>query len=231
MRRRIATLNERVIVSLPRATLNSRWDWWAIGGRWSAILKLLPGCQGFTTPIERDQEFAKILGGLPSEPLDPKLGFCDQARKCDIDWAGMRAEVRAEAAERWRRVRSWTKGQDWLSWKEVHAKYSGDAARKYYNSQPAVQAIREGRLALPPDQRRDWSYACSDTLEEYVAAAELHAVIPYAAVVRGEWHGAESDDGTDWTWNKKFLTFLIRCRKIRWSLLLTVTSNSLMRIW
>ena len=86
---------------------NSHWDWYEIGGRFSRMLKLLPGRDGFTaTDLETTGEMAPakriefaLLGRRPVP--EPMPGYCDQAKKGDIDWAGMAAEAGAKAGARW----------------------------------------------------------------------------------------------------------------------------------
>jgi hypothetical protein len=79
---------------------NSRWDWWVIGGRYGSTLKLLPGRQGYTAMLpEFDPEFAKILNRPPPEIWQPTPGYCDQARKKDIDWVGMATEAAGAKAD------------------------------------------------------------------------------------------------------------------------------------
>lgn len=55
---------------------NARWDWWELGGRWSDMLKLKPGCQGNCG--ERSWTNA-------DEP--PQEGHCDQAQLKNIDFS------------------------------------------------------------------------------------------------------------------------------------------------
>jgi hypothetical protein len=193
--------------------LNSQWDWWDIGGRWGGMLKLLPGRQGYTAmPLRFDPEFAKILNRPPPEIWQPTPGYCDQARKKDIDWVGMQAEAGEKAGAEWDLVRAWTKGTPWSSWAEVRHKFTGDAARDYYHAQWAIKAIREGQQTLPPEQRR-WliNDALSGTREDYVAAAEDRANVPHAVVIDGQWLDSDTvDQETDADWNKQFRAMLAR---------------------
>lgn len=53
---------------------NSRWDWFQIGGRWSGLLKLKPGCEG------ENGERSWCNSDSENEP-----GTCDSARLCDVD--------------------------------------------------------------------------------------------------------------------------------------------------
>ncbi len=192
---------------------NSQWDWWVIGGRWGSKLKLLLGRQGYTAmPLEFDPEFAKVLNLPPPAIWQPTPGYCDQARKNDIDWAGMATEAGAKAGAEWDRVYAWTKGTPWLSWAEVQRNFTGDTARDHYWAQPAILAIREGQRTLPPEQM-EWLIddSLSGTREDYVAAAEERAGVPYAVVLDGQWLGSDTvDQETGADWNKRFHDLLDR---------------------
>ena len=96
-------------------------------------------------------------------------------------------------------------GSPWSSWAEVQREFTGDAARDHYNAQWAIKAIREGQQTLPPN--REWLIddALSGTREDYVAAAEERAGVPYAVVsMASGWNADEDDQKTDADWNKPF---------------------------
>ena len=192
---------------------NSRWDGWVVGGRWSGTLKLLPGRQGYTAmPLEFDPEFAKILNKPQAATWQPTPGYCDQAKKMDIDWVGMQAEAGAKAGAEWDLVNSWTKGERWSTWAELHAKFTGDLARDHYASQPAIKAIREGLQTLPPEQRR-WLIddGWLGTREDFVSAAEKRAGVPFAIIFNGAWLDSDTvDQETDADWNTQFHAILDR---------------------
>ncbi len=191
---------------------NSHWDWWVIGGRWGNQLKLLPGRQGHTAmPLEFDPEFAKILNQPPPEIWQPAPGYCDQARKKDVDWAGMRSEAGSRAGSEWDLVHAWTKGVPWSAWAEVRGKFADDVARHHYLAQPAIKAIHEAHRTLPPEQRGYIDDAWSGPREDYVARAEANAGVPHAVVLDGQWLDSDTvDQETDADWNKQFHAILDR---------------------
>lgn len=70
------TYNEKLGVCGYLCNPNAKWDWWQLGGRWSDMLKLKPGCRG-------------NRGGRSwtnSTEL-PRDGYCDQAQLKDIDFS------------------------------------------------------------------------------------------------------------------------------------------------
>jgi hypothetical protein len=187
--------------------LNSHWDGWVIGGRWGSLLKLLPGRQGYTAmPLEFLPEFAWMFNKPQPAAWQPTPGYCDQARKMDIDWAGMQAEAGVNAGAEWDLVNSWTKGERWSTSEKLRGKFTADDAGRRYRSQSAIQAIREGQQKLPPGERPGLSDEWLHTREQFVAAAAERAGIPYAMVFRGEWLESRGEGVTDW--NKQFRAIL-----------------------
>jgi len=74
--------------------LNSKWDWYVIGGRWRGSFKLKPGCQG-------------ELGSPGAFNNDPQHeGWVDQACKGDIDWDTMKEAQKKNLEETWEKAQS-----------------------------------------------------------------------------------------------------------------------------
>lgn len=67
---------------------NSKWDWYAIGGRWTGFFKLKEGATGNVGSP-----------GLMTDAAEP--GWVDSARKKDIDFDAMVEAAGIKAAERW----------------------------------------------------------------------------------------------------------------------------------
>jgi hypothetical protein len=194
---------------------NSHWDWYEIGGRFSRMLKLLPGRDGFTaTNLETTAEMAPakriefVLLGTRPVP-EPMPGYCDQAKKGDIDWAGMAAEAGAKAGARWDVVRSWTNGASWQSLAELRAKFPPDEARVQYEAQLTIQMIRKARQASASERFLEIDDAWAGTREDFVAAAKARAGAPHAVIFRGEWLESSASwerDGLacEAEWNEQF---------------------------
>ena len=64
----------------------AKWDWYELGGRWTGMLKLKP---------ETDGKIGKP--GLMTDPA--KSGFADSAKKCDIDFIGMKEVCEKENSD------------------------------------------------------------------------------------------------------------------------------------
>lgn len=159
-----------VVQCIERTNPNGKWDLWLMGGRWTGFFALKPGAEG-------------ICGcpGLMTEPA--KVGWADQAKKGDIDFARMRDEAGDKAAANWDRARALTGGASWESWAAARDRLKDiDAARDAYNGQPAIRALRIDS---------EFSWWIDDTLSgdrnAHVQAARIRAVSTFAVLYRGEW--------------------------------------------
>lgn len=182
-----------------RTNLSAHWDWYTIGGRWTGFFKLKPGAEG---------ELGRP--GLMTTPARP--GYADQACVRDIDFQAMRDEAAAEALSRYDRAHAVLQGKEVLPWALVRAQYAPDldAARRVYNGQPGVVALRnsgddELRFTQSPERfmlPRD----------EFEAQARAGAVSTYAVVQDGVWHGKgemgwfgmSSNEGDEAEWQRQF---------------------------
>ncbi len=164
----------RVAKVIRRTNPNKHWDWYVIGGRWKGWLKAKEGAQvGHGAP-----------GTFGGGRQDGKPGHCDQARKRDIDFDGMRAVAEAEAAERYDKVHGIVGDLRWKPWDEVREAHDNiEDARKEYNEQEVLVKLREGA--------GNYIWGVDEflaTREQYLADARRDACIPYAMVVDGEWY-------------------------------------------
>jgi hypothetical protein len=173
-----------------RTNPNSKWDWYSLGGRWNGFFKLKPFAIG-------------ALGRRPaSAGFDPsyKPPTADRADICakgSIDIEGMRFEAGKEAGERYDTFLRITNGcSRHLSWEEVQKRnqtgeqdktgepaVNWDAARKEYNEQPAIKALRADKEACWFDAD---DFLCSR--EEYVADARKRAISTFAVIKDGQWY-------------------------------------------
>ena len=157
---------------------DSRWDWYAIGGRWSGRLKLRPGCHG---EGEGEPETWN------HEAVPP--GYCNRARKGDLDLEGMRETERLRAEARWEVFEAMV---------ATHGPLPDDAFMAYiraadfaaqrdaYWEHPTIKAIKTAgmyqMLTLPTQEFG------RHTRESYCELARLRAVPGYALLTpEGEW--------------------------------------------
>jgi hypothetical protein len=163
------------------------WDWYQIGGRWHRSLKLLPGREGaIGSPSwgHADEEF--------------RDGWVDSARKCDIDWQGMRDDAEQKAREEWYKVREITGGRTWIAYDVIVAPLEGllttdpdrywrdlTLARKTYNDQPAITALHEAKYRIFNDN-------LTLDVDDYVQLARESTGAPHATLHNGEWLSDQS---------------------------------------
>ena len=201
-----------VIKTVDRTNPNAKWDWYQVGGRWNGYFKLKSGALG-------------LLGepGIQTMNKDykpPKATRADQCIKGDIDIAGMRDEAGENAAETYDMVMLVIGGLPKpLSWRDVQFKFRKDdvldtdggpknvdweKAREFYNSQPAVKALRSNEETIWQDAEK-----FNISREQYIQNARKAAIATFAVVKdskwfeRGEmgWWGVVRDekDRDDWT--------------------------------
>lgn len=142
-----------------RTNPNAKWDCWTVGGRYSGRLK---------------------VGGSD----------VDSGRKDSVDFAAMRAERGAQAGKDWDEFDEAIAGNPWpKTWPEVRKEYPGDidAARKAYNDQPAVKAVRESKA-----ESLRFTMDCPFAIygrdrAAYVAAQEHRTPCMFAMLRDGKW--------------------------------------------
>ena len=103
----------------------------------------------------------------------------DSARNCEVDWYAMRAQGEAKAAEKWDNARALAP-EDWESWESVSNRLDFDRAREFYNSQPAIEALRRMDCWGTPDE------FLTDK-ETFVRLKGKSSVSPFALLYKGKW--------------------------------------------
>lgn len=118
-----------VLKCVDRTNPNKQWDWWVIGGRWHGMLQ--PKTQGVV-----------VMG-----EADDKTGECDSLRVRDLDVKTMKDRKWKKSNESFE---AWRAAQDGLpvarTWQDLLTVFGKDKieeARKAYQSQPRVQALRK----------------------------------------------------------------------------------------
>jgi len=183
-----------VLQVIRRTNPNSRWDGWALGGRWPDMLVVK-----MNAPHER----GRSLGRARSEP-DPELEedgriACDAAPAGQIDWEYMHLLERRKAERTWDADQERLREQerkllaDGQTWESLMAADSSDVRDRFEG------ACRAYGLTPDVDVYRRWRLSCTGffwilgvnlmkcpTKEKLVAAQEVP--VTYAVVKDGEWH-------------------------------------------
>ena len=124
-----------------------------------------------------------------------KKGYADAALKADIDFARMRSEAEAKAAQKFDAVRSIIEPHLPLtSWSTIREKYwpehgeaelpgGIEAAREAYHAQPAVKALREVEKFRFEDAE-DYT----GDRNEFIRRAGTASFMTFAVIKDGQWY-------------------------------------------
>ncbi len=155
---------------------DAKWDWYALGGRWSGLLKLKPGREGVTGE-------SGVGGNVPG---------IDRAYKGDIDFETMFAEAREQGRKHYREVAKTFEGKipklifpapDRRMDLSPDADYK--ALWKQYHNQEGVLLFNEKYPDSMMGPMLD-DYQCSE--DEFVQRSENGAISTFAYLLDGEWH-------------------------------------------
>ena len=186
---------------------NKKWDWWVVGGRWRGYFPVKPGVDA---SLGDYSSYDRVFGAQ-----DIESNRADQLKVEDLDLkrAMAEAELQARVAfDKWRTVYELHgKPDSWNTCYNQH-KPDHDAARKAYNSQPAIEAYKK---------HVGFFFDCPvDTIgfdeEAYVSRQRLQSIVPYAFVKDGKWvakgdmgwWGMSNDHESQDDWNAKFYEML-----------------------
>jgi hypothetical protein len=198
--------NGEVTQIVKRTNPNAHWDWYQIGGRWSGFFKLKPEAVGNGGLGEPSLIDVRTPGYKP-----PARDRVDQARKCDIDIAGMRQEAADRTAKTYDLVHSILASipekfepfevvlkrhcpdmQDIDDYPEGESEEAAEArakavkaAREEYRNQPGVQAIRQNPETTGIWDLDDWATA---NREDFIENARNGALTLYAVIMNGQWY-------------------------------------------
>ena len=170
--------------------LDSKWDWYQIGGRWAGMLKVKNG-----TVVDNPN----FSWGWDKKAKDKKLKgrHTDQATKREIDFAGMIKDCENRAKIEWEKLealftdgipqieRSWEKFLDDKRYKDINTK------RKAYHAQSSEVLFKE--IMQKNRKKNDafiW-YNLNDfqgTKEDYIKFAGESAIETFAVLNKGEWN-------------------------------------------
>jgi hypothetical protein len=168
----------------------SKWDWYAVGGRWHNALRVKPAYVGDPA----------VVGGTRSwvSSEEPDTEFtCDGAPKKMLDFDGMRALAAAKADERYDRYHAIVAGTpEAKPWSYYYGQVEAatitmEEARQLFREQPRVAA-----LSNSGEQNNDFRFYPTDSIENYerprdvVIAEAINQAIPMYALLDlgGVWH-------------------------------------------
>lgn len=164
---------EQVIKIVNRTNPNKKWDWWVVGGRWRGYFKLKPGCPG---TLGEQSIFAVLRNEDENMP-----GRADCARKCDIDWDGMKQDVVDAASKRFDEIAA-IAPIDWESLKSIREREPDiTKARSIYYAQPSIKKLCNAKTFIA---NMDSFLVGRDA---YIAEAAKYATMPFAFVKDGKW--------------------------------------------
>ncbi|MDT4836897.1 hypothetical protein FQZ97_706150 [compost metagenome] len=183
---------------------NRKWDWYQVGGRWSGLLKLKEGVEGTLgkrSLLDRSED---------TRAADRRA---DQAKKGDVDWAGMRDEKGQKAGVQYDKVHTIIAGRPIPNWDEIRERHGKDKiqeARAEYWGNPIFQDLRASE-----DEDVRWMDNVEDfncTREVFVQAARDAAGVTFAVLHEGKWYergsmgwwGCVSDEKDTKEWYRQF---------------------------
>lgn len=198
----LADADGEVTKVVDRTNPNRRWDWYQLGGRWSGFFRLKPGAEGIVGAHG-------VMGSCRNDGPE----FCDQAKKRDIDFEGLRSEAALEAERDWDMAWSLRNGSAWETWPTLRERLGVEAAREIYHQQPTLLAVK----ASEPFLR--WYEGLDDLLQPrdvYVQRARDNAISTFAVLKDGKWHergrmgwwACVSDEKDEGDWNREFNALL-----------------------
>ena len=175
-----------------KRTVDPKWDWYVIGGRWGGYFTLKPGKTG---TLREPSTFDKLDGDKRDHAK------VDQALKGDIDFDAMRRDAGDKARERYQIMADLLGGTipSIVPWKELIDKpeYKAmdiDAKRTFYHGQEPLARLRaqskNPAFSKAAQELAIWSeyddFLCTE--ETYVERAKNRAVSTFAVVKRGQWY-------------------------------------------
>lgn len=216
----------------------SKWDWWAIGGRWAGFFLLKDSAPGPRLPNIHLNPFSEELAKKELEEFADVLDgrHTDQARKDEIDFEQMKTLAREKAGQEWDAYwalvegtpppKPWVQVRAECGWvdeptpeqqdDEAFGESQGNAvvvARKQYGDQPRVQVVRASRQFFLNEEPDEWF---GQDREAFMDRAAARSAVTYAVVKDGQWYargkmgwwGFSRDEINPDEWNDRFWELL-----------------------
>lgn len=224
---------------------NAKWDWWQLGGRWSGMLRLKGEVREALHHIAVLEKRGKPV---PDSTLDlvegvengqrswmnreeaGDIGQVDVARKCQIDFDGMRQEAENNARASYMAAQQIINGRSFETWEEVRTRFKSlpasdlpavegetaiDAARKFFHDQPVIEDLsKAGLLSFWSVDEDLQKFRMS--IEEVAERARSSILLTHAVIKDGKWYqkgemgwfGMSSNDKDPEAWSKEFAALL-----------------------
>jgi hypothetical protein len=160
---------------------DSKWDWYAVGGRWAGSFTYRPGFAAEVLNPDRGWVPEAGISQEVTEGAEPLT--CDGGRKRALDLAAMRDAAEVTARETHAEWRALTDNlPDALPWQAFADNvsengYTVQQARAQYHAQPRVKALEGTRFGDP--------FSSIDAIERYQVPEEAFAERARAAAVPG----------------------------------------------
>ena len=176
---------------------NSKWDWYALGGRWTGYFKAKAG----------------IVGEPGLDTPHPEAGFFDSIRKYDLDLAGMRNDAMVKANKDFDKLMSILAGREVPKWDDIvakHGKENIDAARKEYHDNRVIKDLQDAHIY--PFMDDIYSVYANFDRDAYVKKCVDSCFTSFAVIKDGKWYergsmgwwGCVGDEKDDAIWNAEF---------------------------
>lgn len=188
-------LDEKGVYTMSTYNPNSKWDWYAVGGRWKGYFKLRE--HAMDRPVHAELGQSGVFDNPPRYDADI-------VTKGDVDADWMRDKAGENAGAAWDRAHAvideFPEAEPWESvlarWEKTGEDGYIDKARAEYGLQPRVEAVRlHDNTARKEERHEDVLLGLFSGIEEYqiprdeyVQRARDAALTPFAYVHNGEWH-------------------------------------------
>jgi hypothetical protein len=241
----LADAGGNLIRYIDRTNPNAQWDWWQVGGRWSDMIRLRGDVSEAMRHVEVLTERGlpipdstkNLVDGVDmgerswanrDEPEQP--GYCDIARKRQIDFDGMRDAAEKVAREDYAKAAAVIAGRPFETWDEVRIRFENmvadnamlvgngnrmDAARTFFHAQPVIVDLKAADLIGFFDAD-SYLLGYRMPVEDRVIRARQRAFQTFAIVKDGQWHekgsmgwwGCVSDEKDPDEWDRQFAELL-----------------------
>ncbi|UGY15215.1 zinc finger-like domain-containing protein [Bradyrhizobium septentrionale] len=226
--------NGDLIRMIDRTNPNRKWDWWAVGGRWSGMLAA-PGYDPEKDPA--NQETCTLCGGSGKRTFRAEEIVCNKcdgrgtavkwpsswvdtgnhAQLKDIPLEAIRNHAEIEALKRFDEAQEVIAGRGFKRWDEVKADNGGDIdkTREAYRGQQVLKDLEEAKLVSFFDDDEIIGLFWMSRADR-ATRARNNALRTFAVVKDGQWYergemgwfGCVADEKDSEQWSREFAALL-----------------------